>query len=196
MNEIYIAKDGKEFVTKTACQEYEYYELEIPLVKEVGFIDENNCYLLFNIERQRVEHFYDAVCKIIIHNEEELKQFNKYVVDCGFFSWEEIDKTGIWIWDAEELMFIHYNSNAECADIYLEDLYHRIRLFKREYDNIEDYDGKFWTIIGDKEHNLRIEGFPYRENLMGVYFYSYKVAAAALERFKDELIIIDQEGYC
>lgn len=83
-----------------------------------------------------------------------------------------------------------------CADIYLEDLYHRIRLFKREYDNIEDYDGKFWTIIGDKEHNLRIEGFPYRENLMGVYFYSYKVAKAALERFKDELIIIDQEGYC
>ena len=81
MKEIYIAKDGKEFVTKTACQEYEYYEFEIPLVKEVGFIDENNCYLLFNIERQRVEHFYDAVCKIIIHNEEELKQFNKYTVD-------------------------------------------------------------------------------------------------------------------
>lgn len=42
MKEIYIAKDGKEFTNRTACEEYEYYKLEVPLIKEVGFIDENN----------------------------------------------------------------------------------------------------------------------------------------------------------
>lgn len=194
MKEIYIAKDGKEFTNRTACEEYEYYKLEVPLIKEVGFIDENNCFLFFTIENE--ESFYGKVCKIIIHNDEELRQFNKYAVDCGFISWQGINKIGLWVWDDEECEFIHYNSYKECVDIYLEDLYHRMRFFKREHDNIEDYNGNFWTIVGNKIHNLRIEGFPYRENLMGIYFYSYKVAEAALEKFKGELLVVDQEGYC
>ena len=91
--------------------------------------------------------------------------------------------------------FTNRTACEECIDIYLEDLYHRMRLFKREYDNIEDYNGNFYTIVGNKIHNLRIEEFPYRENLMGIYFYSYKVAEAALEKFKGELIAVSQKGY-
>lgn len=132
MKEIYIADDGKQFENKEECESYEYFELKIPLVKNIEFLDENDNILSFK-EREDEEKFFMNVEKIIIHSKEELRQFHIYAVDCGFISWQNIDAPGEWRWDIEhydfapcepkyiyatefddEVYFIDFRNNARC----------------------------------------------------------------------------------
>lgn len=133
MKKIYIADDGKQFEDEEKCESYEYYELKIPLVKNIEFLDEDNNALSFEKGKEDEEEFFMNVEKIIIHSKEELRQFHIYAVDCGFISWQSIDAPGKWEWDNnhydfaprepkyiyatefdDEVYFIDFRSNARC----------------------------------------------------------------------------------
>lgn len=135
MKKIYIADDGKQFEDEKKCESYEYYELKIPLVKNIEFLDENDNILSFK-EREDEEKFFMNVEKIIIHSKEELRQFHIYAVDCGFISWQNIDAVGEWEWNKEhcdfipceskyiyatefddEVYFIGFNNEVRCFDL-------------------------------------------------------------------------------
>ena len=107
MKEIYIADDGRQFENKEECENYEYYELKIPLMKNIEFLDEDNKKLSF-IEREDDEQFFLDVEKIIIHSGEELNQFHIYARDCGFIGWQNIDAVGEWEWNKEHCDFVPY----------------------------------------------------------------------------------------
>lgn len=113
MKEIYIADDGRQFEDKEKCENYEYYELKIPLIKNIEFLDEDNKKLSFKEEAKDEEEFFMNVEKIIIHSKEELNQFRIYARDCGFVSWQNIDAVGEWVWDRE-----HYDF-APCEPKYI-----------------------------------------------------------------------------
>ena len=104
MRIIYIADDGTEFDDKFDCKDYEW-KLNHPHLKDVHIFDK------YGTEFKDIfmQASYDYSSKIIITNEEALKDFQEFVKYTGFISYESIDKIGEWKFDFRKRCFIENN---------------------------------------------------------------------------------------
>ena len=101
MRVVYIANDGKEFDDKYDCENYEW-KLNHPGINEIHMYD--------NYDDEQEDIFsmsvYENVVKIIVPNEESVKDLQELGDYTGYTCYEWIDEPGEWIWDDEELKFV------------------------------------------------------------------------------------------
>ena len=95
MEIIYKAEDGTCFDTEWDCEDYEN-KLNHPYLKNIEFFTEENCPYPMNDNNFLSDLIYLKSEKIIVHNENELKDL-KWTVDyCGWWEYEEITEPGTW----------------------------------------------------------------------------------------------------
>ncbi len=97
MKIVYIADDGKKFDNEIECYEYEEGIKHWSLTN-IDFFDKKGN--PFRIDKNRIyeDSTYNNSEKIIVHNENELKDLLWLANACGwceFYDW--IDKPGTWI---------------------------------------------------------------------------------------------------
>ena len=104
MRIIYIADDGTEFDDEFDCEDYEW-KLNHPHLKDVHIFDE------YGKEFRNIfdEASYDYSTKIVITNEEALKDFEEFTEYAGFACYRSIDKVGEWKFDDNERGFVENN---------------------------------------------------------------------------------------
>ena len=104
MRIIYIADDGTEFDNEFDCEHYEW-KLNHPHLKDVHIFDK------YGTEFKNIfmQASYDYSSKIIITNEEALKDFQEFTEYTGFISFEDIDKVGEWKFDDSKVCFVENN---------------------------------------------------------------------------------------
>lgn len=97
MRVIYIADDGTEFDDETECYEYEVGKKH-PCLMNVKFFDKNGN--MFGIDKNHIYAYstYNNSEKIIIHDEDELKDFLWWSEACGWCEfYEHINAVGVWV---------------------------------------------------------------------------------------------------
>ena len=101
MRIVYIADDGKEFDDEFDCLDYEW-KISHPYLKDVRLYDEYNKELgnIFS------EETYGIVERIIVPNENALKDFQELAIRTGFCCYEDVDECGEWAFDNDKEAFV------------------------------------------------------------------------------------------
>ena len=95
MKILYQAEDGTIFENEYACEDYENSLIHIHLYS-IELFDENTCSYSFDKEHITDDDFYNHSEIIIIHDEDELKDFQWVTEYNGWCEWEDIDEPGLW----------------------------------------------------------------------------------------------------
>lgn len=101
MKVIYIADDGKEFSEEYECLDYEW-KLNHPFLKDVLFYGKHNK----KLDDVFSENTYNITEKVVVPNEEALKDFHEFAHYCGFCCYMDIDECGKWKFDYEKETFV------------------------------------------------------------------------------------------
>ena len=101
MKVIYIADDGKEFDDEWDCRDYEW-KLNHSSLKDICFYDKDDK-LLEDIFSEKT---YNVTDKIVVTNENQLKDLQELARYCGFCCYEDIVECGEWIFDYYKGTFV------------------------------------------------------------------------------------------
>ena len=93
MRTVYIADDGKQFDDKYECKDYEW-KLKHPCLNSVIFYDVKGN-RMSDISSQDT---YELVMKIIVPSDEAAKALQELGDYTGFYSYEHINESGVWVW--------------------------------------------------------------------------------------------------
>ena len=100
MRVTYIADDGREFDDEFDCLDYEW-KISHPCLKDVCLYDKHDK-KLDNIFSEETYYIAD---RIIVPNENALKDLQELAIYTGFFCYEDIVECGEWIFDYSKEAF-------------------------------------------------------------------------------------------
>lgn len=101
MKTIYISDDGKIFEDEYECKDYEW-KLKHPYLKDICLYDVDNN----RLEDILSEDTYNAAEKIVIPNENALKDFKELADYAGFCCYFSVLECGEWCFDADKQTYI------------------------------------------------------------------------------------------
>ena len=101
MTTIYIADDGTQFDNRVECEDYEW-KLNHPHLKDVHIFDKNGN----EFEDVFAEDTYNYSEKIVVTNDEAIKDLQDLARYTGYCYYNHIDKVGEWIFDERKEMFV------------------------------------------------------------------------------------------
>ena len=101
MKVVYIADDGTWFNNEFACEDYEW-RLNHPHVKDVHIFDENGN----EFEDVLADDTYHNAMKIIVPNDEALKDFQAFAEYSGYCSYGDVDQVGEWVFDERNFVMV------------------------------------------------------------------------------------------
>lgn len=101
MRVVYIADDGKEFDDKYDCEDYEW-KLNHPGLNDVRMYDEDDN----KIKDMLSQDTYEIVMKIIVLNENAVKEMKDLARYTGFCCYGNIDEPGEWVWNDKGWKFV------------------------------------------------------------------------------------------
>ena len=101
MKVIYIADDGKEFTDEYECLEYEW-KLNHPYLKDVCCYDENNN----KLDNILSEETYYMAEKVVVLNENVLKDFQELADYTGYCCYADINECGEWLFDIDKGTYV------------------------------------------------------------------------------------------
>lgn len=104
MRVVYIADDGKEFDDEFDCKDYEW-GLNHPHLKDIHIYDENNK----EMENIFLDDTYNRAAKIIVQNNNAVKDLQELARHIGFCCYEDITECGEWIFSDDKGTFIKNN---------------------------------------------------------------------------------------
>lgn len=150
MRTVYIADDGKEFNDEYECQNYEF-KLRHPNIESIEIYDKDGNRLkdLF------LERTYELAYRVIIKSKNEIKDINSLTRRMGYYGFNTINDTGIWIYDENDECFVRYSDRAffkELSDKYVEKL--------KKYDseaNHEDADDDLMDLLTELGYEKVVE---------------------------------------
>lgn len=96
MRIVYIADDGKEFDDEYDCDFYEW-KLNHPYLKDINLYDKDNKKLddIFS------ETTYSETEKVVVLNENAIKDLHDLSIYTGFCLYEDITECGEWIFNGD-----------------------------------------------------------------------------------------------
>lgn len=101
MKILYIADDGKPFDNESSCVDYEF-ELAHPHLKDIkAFDDEGN-----KLGSIFSDDTYTRSTKVIVPNDEALKDLQDVVDHTGYCCYGNIDSIGEWKYDESKETFV------------------------------------------------------------------------------------------
>lgn len=101
MKVVYIADDGKEFDNEFDCEVHEW-KLRHPHLQDVRFYDEcgNELIDIFS------EGSYNKTEKVVIPNDDALKDFQDFAECTGFYCYDSVVDCGEWTFDYDTAEFV------------------------------------------------------------------------------------------
>ena len=98
---IYVADDGVLFYDEYECEAYEW-KLNHPNLKDVHVFNKDGV----EFEDIYSEDAYNYSEKIVVPNEEALRDLQELAHYTGYCCYEDIDKVGEWVFDKKRDTFI------------------------------------------------------------------------------------------
>lgn len=95
MEILYRADDGTIFTDQYECENYEN-TLNHENLYTIEFIDKDNVLYLIDKNFITDEDVYDGAEAVVIHDKDELKDFQWLAEYCGWYEWYDITEPGTW----------------------------------------------------------------------------------------------------
>ena len=95
MKNLYQADDGTRFDNEWDCEDYEN-KLNHPYLKNIEFFTKEGHPYSMNDDNFLADSVYFKSEKMIVHNEDELKDLKWTINYCGWIEYTEITEPGIW----------------------------------------------------------------------------------------------------